>query len=244
MKSNLIIIILSLIIGLVSGLLVGHYLVPGLVSTEKIPETTNNQITNPASETTEKTWQLTLPTASSQDQLISPQVDEVITNPVLVAGYATAFENTIFISVYDADGQELGKQLAYAHSADIGQPGPFVILVTYQQSATPYGKIKVWEESARDGSQITILEADVRFQESEQLITCQQATEKVLALSEVKDYLAQVPQAKVECDSRDNTGAWLIHVYEIAEEPDGPSHTATFDWYQVTVEGEVKSTIF
>lgn len=69
---------------------------------------------------------------------------------------------------------------------------------------------------------------------------CTEAINKVLELQEVSKYMQEVPNAKITCDSEDKDG-WLIHVYEIvAEENDLPSHTATFDWYIVSPQGEVK----
>lgn len=47
----------------------------------------------------------------------------------------------------------------------------------------------------------------------------------VANLDEVKSYLAQVPNAKVELD-HEETNSYIIHVYEIKN-----GHTATFNWY-------------
>jgi len=62
-----------------------------------------------------------------------------------------------------------------------------------------------------------------------QIISPNEALAKVRELAEVKSYLEQVPNAKVEVDSTDEeTNTYLVHVYEIKN-----GHTATFNWYTV-----------
>lgn len=63
-------------------------------------------------------------------------------------------------------------------------------------------------------------------------VTQEQALEKVRSLNEVKEYLIQVPNGKVEFDHEDEAAnAWVIHVYEVKN-----GHTATFNWYSVSKE--------
>lgn len=63
-----------------------------------------------------------------------------------------------------------------------------------------------------------------------------QAVENVKKLPEVEQYLKDVPKALVEVDN-ELEGEYNIHVYEIKD-----GHTATFNWYRVSIKnGEVKS---
>ncbi|OGY29637.1 MAG: hypothetical protein A3F35_00555 [Candidatus Woykebacteria bacterium RIFCSPHIGHO2_12_FULL_45_10] len=63
----------------------------------------------------------------------------------------------------------------------------------------------------------------------EQDISRDEAITKIRELAEVKSYLEQVPNARVEVDSTDEkTNTYLVHVYEIKN-----GHTATFNWYTV-----------
>jgi len=71
-------------------------------------------------------------------------------------------------------------------------------------------------------------------------LTCEEATEKVMAIGEVSDYFVRVPQARVKCDNQEDDGTWLMQVYEIVEDA-GVPHTATFDWYYVSPDGETQS---
>lgn len=74
----------------------------------------------------------------------------------------------------------------------------------------------------------------------EEGVSCEQAQTTVRELPEVQEYLGYVPKARIDCDSQEDDGTWLIHVYEIVEDA-GVPHTATMDWYYVYPDGEVQS---
>lgn len=62
------------------------------------------------------------------------------------------------------------------------------------------------------------------------------AVEKVKNLPEVQKYLKEVSNGKVEVDN-ELEGEYNVHVYEVKN-----GHTATFNWYRVSIKsGEVKS---
>ena len=62
------------------------------------------------------------------------------------------------------------------------------------------------------------------------------AVENVKKLPEVKEYLKEVPKALVEVDNEEE-GEYNVHVYEVKN-----GHTATFNWYKVSIKsGEVRS---
>ena len=67
-------------------------------------------------------------------------------------------------------------------------------------------------------------------------ISRQQAVENVKNLPEVKEYLKNVPNGKVEVDN-ELEGEYNVHVYEVKN-----GHTATFNWYRVSIKsGEIRS---
>src|SRR3990167_2233665 len=67
-------------------------------------------------------------------------------------------------------------------------------------------------------------------------VSRQQAVENVKNLPEVKEYLKNVPNGKVEVDN-ELEGEYNVHVYEVKDE-----HTATFNWYRVSIKsGEISS---
>lgn len=62
------------------------------------------------------------------------------------------------------------------------------------------------------------------------------AVEKVKKLPKVQQYLKDVPNGKVEVDN-ELEGEYNVHVYEVKN-----GHTATFNWYRVSIKsGEVRS---
>lgn len=66
-------------------------------------------------------------------------------------------------------------------------------------------------------------------------ITAQQAVENVKKLPEVQQYLKEVPNGKVEIDN-ELEGEYNVHVYEVKN-----GHTATFNWYRVSIkDGKVE----
>ena len=65
-------------------------------------------------------------------------------------------------------------------------------------------------------------------------ITRKLAVENVKKLPEVQNYLKEVPNGKVETDNEEE-GEYNVHVYEVKN-----GHTATFNWYRVSIKnGEV-----
>ena len=67
-------------------------------------------------------------------------------------------------------------------------------------------------------------------------ISRQQAVENVKNLPEVQEYLKNVPNGKVEVDN-ELEGEYNVHVYEVKD-----GHTATFNWYRVSIKsGEIRS---
>lgn len=70
-------------------------------------------------------------------------------------------------------------------------------------------------------------------------LTAEQAVTKVRELPAVGEYLADVPDGRVEYDHEDtDSGSWVVHVYEIVD-----GHTATNNWYNVDkITGEVSAT--
>lgn len=62
------------------------------------------------------------------------------------------------------------------------------------------------------------------------------AVENVKKLPEVQEYLKNVPKGIVEVDN-ELGGEYNVHVYEVKN-----GHTATFNWYRVSIKsGEIRS---
>lgn len=66
-------------------------------------------------------------------------------------------------------------------------------------------------------------------------ISSEMAVEKVKNLPEVQQYLKDVPNGKVEVDN-ELEGEYNVHVYEVKN-----GHTATFNWYRVSIKsGDIR----
>lgn len=66
-------------------------------------------------------------------------------------------------------------------------------------------------------------------------ISRSQAIEKIKKLPEVQQYLKDVPNGKIEVDN-ELEGGYNVHVYEVKN-----GHTATFNWYKVSIKsGEIR----
>lgn len=152
----------ALFLGIVFGLVIG-FLGKGLVDKQALylPEKTTQVST---SETTEAGLKIMVPLISNKNQLIAPQKQDTISSPVAVAGNLWVFENQFNVSVFDDQGKELGRAQGYAHSPDIGKPGPFVELVSFAEPKTKEGKIEIWSQSAKEGSKEVIFSIPIRFQ--------------------------------------------------------------------------------
>lgn len=74
------------------------------------------------------------------------------------------------------------------------------------------------------------------FQVGSIKVSRHQAEENVKSRPEVQEYLKNAPNGRVEIDN-ELAGEYNVHVYEIKD-----GHTATFNWYRVSIKsGEVKS---
>lgn len=66
-------------------------------------------------------------------------------------------------------------------------------------------------------------------------ITAEEAVTSIKNLPEVQEYLKNVPNGKVEIDN-ELEGEYNVHVYEVKN-----GHTATFNWYRVSIrDGKIK----
>jgi len=62
--------------------------------------------------------------------ITSPASDEVVSNPVVVTGWGSAFENTLVVDVLDGAGVSIGQGFAIVE-AEVGQVGPFTGTVEF-----------------------------------------------------------------------------------------------------------------
>lgn len=85
-----------------------------------------------------------------------------IASPVIVAGNAVAFENTVSIIIRDAGGRVVGRGFATALASDVGQSGPYRTAVAFNAPAGAKLFVEVFEASAKDGTPIHMVRIPVR----------------------------------------------------------------------------------
>lgn len=88
---------------------------------------------------------------------------DTVRSPVRLTGTANTFEATFMITITDWDGRIVYEDFATATSGS-GTRGTFDVTVPFEVEQAGMGAIIVWEESAKDGSQINVVEIPVRIE--------------------------------------------------------------------------------
>ena len=82
----------------------------------------------------------------------SPAADAEVSSPLTIAGWGSAFENTLAVDVLDEMGAVLGQGYVMIQ-ADLGVTGPFTGTVEFTPPAvSQMGRVSVYRISARDGA--------------------------------------------------------------------------------------------
>lgn len=97
----------------------------------------------------------------------SPAQGALVGNPVTISGEARVFESSVSYRVLDGDGTVLAEGFTMAASPDVGQFGPYSVDVLFDRPLTTYGKVEVFNLSARDGSVENLVTVIVQFQPTE-----------------------------------------------------------------------------
>jgi hypothetical protein len=98
--------------------------------------------------------------------ILQPGPGSRVTSPVLVAGIANpAFEQTLGVRLVLDDGTELAIGPAMI-AADLGERGPFEVLVPFNVSGERQAFIQVFDASARDGGITHLSSVGVTLAES------------------------------------------------------------------------------
>lgn len=84
-------------------------------------------------------------------------VDEVL----VIKGSARAFENVILVEVNKTNGTNLYKKVVMVDAADVGLFGDFLVSVDTSSYADGDVVVKVYSESAMDGSDQSVVEVPV-----------------------------------------------------------------------------------
>lgn len=92
----------------------------------------------------------------------SPSQNQTITSPVMVSGKSNFFEANTRIRIKDSDGNVLADTFTTAEGW-MDKLYPFSKSIEYGAPMTANGMVEVFEESAKDGSEINKISVDVIF---------------------------------------------------------------------------------
>jgi hypothetical protein len=84
----------------------------------------------------------------------SPTVGQAVTSPFTVSGCSSTFEASVIWELYDADGQLLAEH--HTMGGTFGEIEPFSFEVAYSVTDEQVGSLKVYETSAKDGSDLHV----------------------------------------------------------------------------------------
>ena len=115
-----------------------------------------------STQTTDATQEV--PTASENIRVTNPTPNMSVTSPLLVQGEARVFENTVSLRLTDEAGRILAETFTTADAPDIGLFGPFEISLSFSKPAAATGLLEVFEQSAKDGSEINKVSIPVSFE--------------------------------------------------------------------------------
>ena len=89
-----------------------------------------------------------------------PDAGDTITSPITISGRARVFEANVRITIFDEAGNELAD--TFTTAAEAGPAlAPYSQAVSFSVSETQRGCIRVFEESARDGSPVNVVQVEV-----------------------------------------------------------------------------------
>jgi len=98
-----------------------------------------------------------------------PKSGDELTSPFKITGQARVFENQFNYRLKDKDGNVLTEGAGYANAPDMGQFGNFDIDVNYTNPSDTAGNLEVFDNSAKDGSEIDMVSIPVKLKASDTL---------------------------------------------------------------------------
>ena len=106
------------------------------------------------------------PDDTSAIQVTTPLPGADVTSPVTIAGTANVFEGTVSIRIFDRDGGLIAETFATA-TCGSGCRGDFSVDVPFTVRSTQPGEIRLFEESAEDGTHVNVVRIPVTLHPSD-----------------------------------------------------------------------------
>lgn len=102
------------------------------------------------------------PAASENIEVLSPRSGDIVTSGFRVEGNARTFENNVHIRLTDDEGNILVDTNTLSDAEDVGKFGPFEKVMTFKTNSKN-GTLEVFQNSAKDGSEIDKVEIPLIF---------------------------------------------------------------------------------
>ncbi|OGL88921.1 hypothetical protein A3H75_02705 [Candidatus Uhrbacteria bacterium RIFCSPLOWO2_02_FULL_51_9] len=164
-KKSLIIVLLSCLLVAAVLIILSLYLGKndGGADTEKKPDVAIEEVEGRGGQPPAPVWG-SEPVATSNNgiSVTAPAPYSEVASPVIVAGRAIAFENTVSLVVRDERGVIRGSGFATADAPDVGQSGAYRTAVAFNAAPGTILYVEVFESSAKDGLPIHMVRIPVR----------------------------------------------------------------------------------
>jgi len=128
-----------------------------------------NQNTNVPTNTNSPANTNTVPEEKPNIIVTSPKSGETIGLPLKVIGTARVFESQFNYRLKDQNGNLLAEGNALANAPEMGQYGPFEIIINYSEPKRDTGTLEVFDYSAKDGAMIDLVTIPVKFSQVDTL---------------------------------------------------------------------------
>src|SRR3989304_3008672 len=92
-----------------------------------------------------------------------PTPEKEIGLPLVIYGKARVFENTLNFRLLDENGSVLTEGVVASNAKEAGQYGDFEISTSYPIPKGEFGKLEVFDYSAKDGSIENLVSIKVKF---------------------------------------------------------------------------------
>lgn len=101
--------------------------------------------------------------ADANIRVYSPTPDERLGNPFIIEGSGRVFENSLQYRLRDTNGTVVLQGFTTAQSLDTGRFGPFTVRVNLPTPMPSNGTLEVFNTSANDGSEESLVRTQVSF---------------------------------------------------------------------------------
>lgn len=102
-------------------------------------------------------------TGNDSIKVFDIEAGDNLVSPVTIKGEGVAFENNLIVELRNSKHETLVKEFTTIKSTEVGKSGPFEITLNFEFNNTKEGYLAVYEQSAKDGSELNLVEIPVRF---------------------------------------------------------------------------------